>query len=515
MRLRLRCSSAYALGDFQWAMVHVPEHALSVGDFAGHVSRLLELNLHGGDGELPQLLLDGFLVPHGEELRVVLRDDEVVDVERSDRIAGFGGATAAFGASSKRALEAPPSNGGVAGHEASARDAKRQRGGAAQMALGWQPPDVSSGGTAVIREDAAAAQTKQKPHNAETPAAVASTKGAATKALTPGLGSAQDTSSSSSDDEEPQKTDPKPREQGMDAATRARQAALATCQEATATPKEAVAGADVAAGEVVRSLFVRGLPPQVGSEALKKHFSRYGAVESANVSYANNGRSRGFGFVDFVDPEACKKLVLSEGTHLEVEGKTVEIRPKESKGGGKAVGAKGGKDGKGAKGGKATQSGKDAKGGRGGKNGKVPAIRRFEQEETSSSSDDDEDDAPVAKLAQAATPAPAVTPASASTPVPAVTPASAATPPAAPATASAQTEMTPAPAESVTAAPQKRRRAERAAPPVAEGAELELQKQMAALGLPVSFTASERPGEDESDEDGDEDEEDESEEADQ
>merc|ERR1712039_144089 len=41
-----------------------------------------------------------------------------------------------------------------------------------------------------------------------------------------------------------------------------------------------------------------------------------------------------------------------------------------------------------------------------------------------------------------------------------------------------------------------------------DASELELQKQMAALGLPVSFTASVNQGGDESDDDDDEDEED-------
>lgn len=32
MRLRLRCSSAYALGELQWSMVHVPDHVHLVGE---------------------------------------------------------------------------------------------------------------------------------------------------------------------------------------------------------------------------------------------------------------------------------------------------------------------------------------------------------------------------------------------------------------------------------------------------------------------------------------------------
>ena len=87
MRLRLRCGVAYKLGDLQWCMVHVPEHLHTVRDLAVHISSLLELDSHRavlGASQPPQLLLEGFLVPHEEELQAVLRDDEVVDVEPSE-----------------------------------------------------------------------------------------------------------------------------------------------------------------------------------------------------------------------------------------------------------------------------------------------------------------------------------------------------------------------------------------------------------------------------------------------
>jgi len=102
-------------------MVHVPDSILTVQDFASHVARLLELNLHGGNAEPPQILLDGFLVPHDEEVREVLRDDEVIDVEPAEP-----GKAAIPGIGSKR----PPA---VAG-EGPGKRAKV----APVMALGWQ-----------------------------------------------------------------------------------------------------------------------------------------------------------------------------------------------------------------------------------------------------------------------------------------------------------------------------------------------------------------------------------------
>lgn len=80
MRLRLRCSDAYSLGDHQYVLVAVPGHLVTVGDFSSHVFRLLELGSRGG-GDLPQFFVQGFLVSHCEELRALFRDDEVVDVQ--------------------------------------------------------------------------------------------------------------------------------------------------------------------------------------------------------------------------------------------------------------------------------------------------------------------------------------------------------------------------------------------------------------------------------------------------
>ncbi|CAE7699065.1 unnamed protein product [Symbiodinium necroappetens] len=148
MRLRLRCGNSYRLGDLQWCMVHVPENVFTVRDFAGHVSRLLELNLHGGNAELPQILLDGFMVPHDEEVREVLRDDEVVDVEVLDSA----GVEPSQGSHKRHQADLP-------GHGGN----KRLKGSPAPapvMALGWQPdPEKSDADKAVEAAKALALAT--------------------------------------------------------------------------------------------------------------------------------------------------------------------------------------------------------------------------------------------------------------------------------------------------------------------------------------------------------------------
>eukprot|EP00913_Durusdinium_trenchii_P014265 g13383.t1 len=134
--------SAYKLGDLQWCMVHVPDSVLTVKDFAGHAARLLELNLHGGNAEPPQILLDGFLVPHDEEVREVLRDDEVIDVEPAEPGQASG-------------LSLPKR-----GHEAlETAPAKRPKVAPAVMALGWQAPSPDA-------KKAAANEAKAKANSA-------------------------------------------------------------------------------------------------------------------------------------------------------------------------------------------------------------------------------------------------------------------------------------------------------------------------------------------------------------
>jgi len=86
-----------------------------------------------------------------------------------------------------------------------------------------------------------------------------------------------------------------------------------------------------------KKIYVGNLPFSVTLERLKELFSPYGEIEDAIVM-ANKftGRSRGFGFVTFVnDADADKALAemnnkAIEGRELKVkEAKPLEERPKE------------------------------------------------------------------------------------------------------------------------------------------------------------------------------------------
>jgi len=166
MRLRLRCSNSYSLADLQWCMVHVPDHVLTVRDLASHISRLLELSLRGGNAEPPQLLLDGFLVPQDEEVREVLRDDEVVDVEPNLPAAPLALPAPAETptASSKRPLAAASDG----------KPEKRQRRAnlpdSAVMALGWQPQDVKPAEVEKSKASTAPAEEDESSSDDEEPA---------------------------------------------------------------------------------------------------------------------------------------------------------------------------------------------------------------------------------------------------------------------------------------------------------------------------------------------------------
>jgi RNA recognition motif-containing protein len=60
------------------------------------------------------------------------------------------------------------------------------------------------------------------------------------------------------------------------------------------------------------------------SEHLREYFSNYGAVESVTVKYDKSGRSKGFGFVLFEDPDTPNK-VYSQDVHI-IQGKRVDTK---------------------------------------------------------------------------------------------------------------------------------------------------------------------------------------------
>lgn len=73
-------------------------------------------------------------------------------------------------------------------------------------------------------------------------------------------------------------------------------------------------------------LFVGGLSWETTQENLQRYFSRYGEViDCVVMKNSESGRSRGFGFVTFSDPENVS-LVLQNGPH-QLDGRTIDPKP--------------------------------------------------------------------------------------------------------------------------------------------------------------------------------------------
>lgn len=485
-------------------MVHVPDHAHTIRDLASHISRLLELNLRGGNGEVPQLSLDGFLIPYGEEVREVLRDDEVVDVEPLDASAWpvLSASDVPLLAAGKR------SAGAVNGAESDVTEGKlpckraRQtgkggvEGSPAVAAIGWQPPEGSAASkgafalaatvhtTAVVGGANAliGRVTEASGTNVALITSKASKAPPKAKPVAPSSSSSSEGESSEGDEDAQAaqgtaatSSAPHPRARGggrgasfgggrgrsqdsASAAAVAQAAALATC--GMGAGQENVSNLN--GSDEGRGIFVGGLSYTVDDAALRKHFEYYGAVADATVVInQRTGKSKGFGFVEFVNVKSRDK-VIADGPTQELGGKKVEIKPRQSKGakgGGKANG-KSGKNGS-----NENQRGKSGKDGKGGKGSKGDKSQRTQSEEDS----DEEKPATPALLAPPLAEEPAQH-------------------------RGGKRKETPAPT------------------PVADDMgdeEAEVQRQMAALGLPVSFTATEMQGgdsDDDEDEDEDEDE---------
>lgn len=77
-----------------------------------------------------------------------------------------------------------------------------------------------------------------------------------------------------------------------------------------------------------RKLFVGGLSWETTDKELRDHFNSYGEIESINVKTdPNTGRSRGFAFIVFSQPESIDK-VMAAGDHI-INNKKVD--PKKAK----------------------------------------------------------------------------------------------------------------------------------------------------------------------------------------
>ncbi|KAI4457706.1 heterogeneous nuclear ribonucleoprotein 87f-related [Holotrichia oblita] len=75
-----------------------------------------------------------------------------------------------------------------------------------------------------------------------------------------------------------------------------------------------------------RKLFVGGLSWETSQDNLQRYFSRYGEViDCVVMKNAESGRSRGFGFVTFSDPNNVS-VVLQNGPHS-LDGRTIDPKP--------------------------------------------------------------------------------------------------------------------------------------------------------------------------------------------
>jgi len=83
-----------------------------------------------------------------------------------------------------------------------------------------------------------------------------------------------------------------------------------------------------------QNLFIGSLAYSTNDDGLKAHFEQIGPVESARViTDRDSGRSKGFGFVQFVNDEDNQKAI-DQLDGKELDGRTISVglaRPKEDR----------------------------------------------------------------------------------------------------------------------------------------------------------------------------------------
>ena len=83
-----------------------------------------------------------------------------------------------------------------------------------------------------------------------------------------------------------------------------------------------------------QNLFIGSLAYSTTDDSLKAHFEQIGEVASARViTDRDSGRSKGFGFVEFVD-EANNQKAVDQLDGKELDGRTISVglaRPKEDR----------------------------------------------------------------------------------------------------------------------------------------------------------------------------------------
>ncbi len=80
-----------------------------------------------------------------------------------------------------------------------------------------------------------------------------------------------------------------------------------------------------------KKLFVGGLNWKTTDEGLREAFARFGEITEAKViTDRETGRSRGFGFVTFVQAESAENAI-SEMDGAQLEGRTIKVNPAEDR----------------------------------------------------------------------------------------------------------------------------------------------------------------------------------------
>jgi len=78
-------------------------------------------------------------------------------------------------------------------------------------------------------------------------------------------------------------------------------------------------------------LFVGGLSWNTTDDGLRKAFEGFGELQEAKViTDRDTGRSRGFGFVTFADPNAAQSA-MSEMNGADLDGRTIKVNEAQEK----------------------------------------------------------------------------------------------------------------------------------------------------------------------------------------
>jgi len=93
-----------------------------------------------------------------------------------------------------------------------------------------------------------------------------------------------------------------------------------------------------------KKLFVGGVSWSTTEDGLRRAFEQFGEVTEAKIiTDRDTGRSRGFGFVTFVD-SACAMTAISKLNGTELDGKTINVNEAQDKPRGGGGGRSGGYD---------------------------------------------------------------------------------------------------------------------------------------------------------------------------